>query len=102
MAALEIRTEHDPRTSELRSSPKVIFLGRFAGATALLICVKRRAFEMSLDKVESVDVHQSILGRLMNYGDIPIQGVGEGTQTISTVASPLAFRNAITAQPVGT
>ena len=64
--------------------------------------IKRRAFEMSLDKVESVDVHQSILGRLMNYGDITIQGVGEGTQTISTVASPLAFHNAITAQPVGT
>ena len=63
---------------------------------------KRRTFEMSLDKVESVDVHQSILGRLMNYGDLTIQGVGEGTQTISTVASPLAFHNAITAQPVGT
>jgi Bacterial PH domain len=58
--------------------------------------IKRRTFEMSLDKVESVDVNQSILGRLMNYGDITIQGVGEGTQTISTIASPLAFRNAIT------
>ena len=64
--------------------------------------IKRRTFEMSLDKVESVDVNQSILGRLMDYGDITIQGVGEGTQTISTVASPLAFRNAITTRPVGT
>ena len=63
--------------------------------------IKRRTFEMSLDKVESVDVNQSILGRLMNYGDITIQGVGEGTQTISTIASPLAFRNAITTRPVG-
>jgi len=57
---------------------------------------------MSLDKVESVDVNQSILGRLMDYGDITIQGVGEGTETISTIASPLAFRNAITTRPVGT
>jgi uncharacterized membrane protein YdbT with pleckstrin-like domain len=64
--------------------------------------IKRRTFEMSLDKVESVDVNQSILGRIMNYGDITIQGVGEGTQTISTIASPLAFRNAITTRPVGT
>ena len=64
--------------------------------------IKRRTFEMSLDKVESVDVNQSILGRLMNYGDLTIQGVGEGTQTISTIASPLAFRNAITTRPVGT
>jgi hypothetical protein len=46
---------------------------------------------MSLDKVESVDVNQSILGRLMNYGDITIQGVGEGTQTISTIASRSRF-----------
>jgi uncharacterized membrane protein YdbT with pleckstrin-like domain len=63
--------------------------------------IRRRTFEMSLDKVESVDVNQSLVGRVMNYGDLTIQGVGEGTQTISTVASPLAFRNAITTRPVG-
>jgi uncharacterized membrane protein YdbT with pleckstrin-like domain len=62
--------------------------------------IRRRTFEMSLDKVESVDVNQSLFGRVMNYGDLTIQGVGEGTQTISTVASPLAFRNAITTRPV--
>ena len=28
--------------------------------------IKRRTFEMSLDKVESVDVNQSILGRILN------------------------------------
>src|SRR6266576_4698227 len=60
--------------------------------------IKRRTFEMSLDKVESVDVNQSILGRIFNYGDVTVRGVGEGTQTISTIASPLAFRNAITAR----
>src|SRR5262245_48434886 len=32
--------------------------------------IKRRTFEMSLDKVESVDVNQSITGRIMNYGDV--------------------------------
>ena len=63
--------------------------------------IRRRTFEMSLDKVESVDVNQSILGRLLNYGDLTIQGVGEGTETISTVTSPLAFRTAITTRPVG-
>jgi uncharacterized membrane protein YdbT with pleckstrin-like domain len=64
--------------------------------------IKRRTFEMSLDKVESVDVNQSILGRFMNYGDVTIIGVGEGKETISTIASPFAFRNAITTRPVGT
>ena len=60
--------------------------------------IKRRTFEMSLDKVESVDVNQSILGRILNYGDVTILGVGEGKETISTIASPLAFRNYITAR----
>jgi len=38
----------------------------------------------------------------IRYGDLTIQGVGEDTQTISTIASPLAFRSAITTRPVGT
>ncbi len=60
--------------------------------------IKRRTFEMSLDKVESVDVNQSILGRILNYGDVTIMGVGEGRETIRTIDSPLAFRNFITAR----
>ncbi len=59
--------------------------------------INRRTFEMSLDKVESVDVNQSMMGRILNYGDVTILGVGEGKQTIATIASPLAFRSAITA-----
>ena len=58
--------------------------------------IKRRTFEMALDKVESVDVNQSIMGRLMNYGDVTINGVGEGTETIKTIAAPLDFRSHIT------
>lgn len=58
--------------------------------------IKRRTFEMALDKVESVDVNQSILGRILNYGDVTIKGIGEGRETIRTIASPLAFRSSIT------
>ena len=58
--------------------------------------IKRRSFEMALDKIESVDVDQSILGRLMNYGDVTVNGVGEGREKIRTIAAPLAFRSAIT------
>ena len=60
--------------------------------------ITRKTFEMSLDKVESVDVNQSILGRIFNYGNVTIRGVGEGVETIKTIASPLAFRNSITAR----
>jgi uncharacterized membrane protein YdbT with pleckstrin-like domain len=58
--------------------------------------IKRRTFEMALDKIESVDVNQSILGRMLNYGDVTVNGVGEGRETIRTIAAPLAFRSAIT------
>src|SRR5207245_4091183 len=61
--------------------------------------IKRRTFEMSLDKVESVDVNQSILGRIMNYGDVTIMGVGAGKAATSTITSLLEFHNAITTPP---
>jgi uncharacterized membrane protein YdbT with pleckstrin-like domain len=60
--------------------------------------IKRRTFEIARDKVESVDVDQSVMGRIFDYGNVTIQGVGEGRETIATIASPLAFRNAITAR----
>ena len=64
--------------------------------------IKRQTFGMSVDKVESVDVDQSILGRILNYGDVTVLGVGEGGKTLDMIASPLSFRNAITARPAGT
>lgn len=60
--------------------------------------IKRRTFEISLDKVESVDVDQSIAGRIFGWGDVTIRGVGEGVERIKMIASPLQFRNHITAR----
>jgi len=64
--------------------------------------IQRQTFEMSVDKVESVDVNQSILGRIFNYGDVTVLGVGEGGKTLDMIAAPLSFRNSITARPAGT
>lgn len=58
--------------------------------------IQRRTFEMSLDKVESVDVDQSVFGRILRYGDVTIRGVGEGIKTIRMIGSPIEFRNQIT------
>ena len=60
--------------------------------------ITRRTFEMSIDKVASVNVYQSITGRLLNYGDVTIESMGEAEETIKTIASPLSFRNHITAR----
>jgi uncharacterized membrane protein YdbT with pleckstrin-like domain len=60
--------------------------------------IKRQTFEMSIDKVASVNVEQSILGRILNYGDVRLTSMGEAEETIKTIASPLAFRSFITAR----
>lgn len=40
------------------------------------------AVEMNMDKVESVDVDQSVLDRLFDYGDITIRGTGTGPEPL--------------------
>lgn len=60
--------------------------------------ITRKTFEISADKVASVSVNQSIMGRLLNYGDVVIENMGDDEQKIDTIASPLAFRNSITAR----
>jgi len=58
--------------------------------------IARHTIEMNLDKVESVDVDQSVLGRIFNFGAVTIHGVGARWDPIGGIAEPLRFRNAIT------
>ena len=51
---------------------------------------------MNMDKVESVQVDQSILGRMLDYGNVTILGTGEGFETLRTIAGPIKLRNCIT------
>ncbi len=60
--------------------------------------VWRHTVEMNMDKVESVDVDQSVLGRVLNYGDITIRGTGTGLEPLRRIGRPLEFRNHVTAR----
>lgn len=60
--------------------------------------VRRRTIEMNMEKVESVDVNQSIPGRLLGYGDVLIRGVGVGFEPLHMIDDPIKLRNAITAK----
>ena len=60
--------------------------------------IRRHTVEMNMDKVESVDVDQSIMGRLFNYGDVLIRGIGVGLEPLHGVDAPLEFRNHVTAR----
>lgn len=60
--------------------------------------IRRHTVEINMDKVESVDVDQSLFGRLFDYGDVVIRGTGAGIEPLRGIDSPLAFRNAVTAR----
>jgi len=60
--------------------------------------IYRRTVEMNMDKVETVDVNQSVLGRILDYGTIHVRGTGQGIEHLHRIASPLAIRNAIVAK----
>ncbi len=51
--------------------------------------------EMNMDKVESVQVGQSFLGRVLDFGTVKILGTGEGIEALQTIASPIKLRNSI-------
>lgn len=59
--------------------------------------IRRHTIEMNMDKIESVDVDQSILGRILNYGDITVRGTGTGLEPLKDIDDPIAFRNHVTA-----
>ena len=58
--------------------------------------IQRETNEMNMDKVESVQIDQSIFGRMLDYGNVTILGTGEGFKTLRTIANPVDLRNSIT------
>jgi len=60
--------------------------------------IKRFTAEMNMDKIESVAVTQSILGRLLDYGTIHVRGTGDGLEHLHRIRSPIALRNCIIAR----
>lgn len=56
----------------------------------------RHTLEMNRSKVESVDVDQTIPGRIFGYGTIIVRGTGGSLEPIRHIADPLSFRSHIT------
>ncbi len=59
--------------------------------------LRRHTIEMNMSKVESVDVDQTILGRILGYGVVTIHGTGGGIERLANIDDPLGFRNHVTA-----
>jgi uncharacterized membrane protein YdbT with pleckstrin-like domain len=55
----------------------------------------RNTLELLLNKVETVEVHQDVFGRLFGYGIVEICGTGGTNERFHGISDPLAFRRAV-------
>ncbi|MFZ5842168.1 MAG: PH domain-containing protein [Pseudomonadota bacterium] len=54
--------------------------------------VRRDTIEINLVKVESLQVEQNLLGRMLNFGDVVVSAGGGPLAPIRGIADPLVFR----------
>ena len=57
--------------------------------------IKRYSIEVNLVKVEGVRVSQGILGRIIDYGTIVIDGIGGSREPIPNIYDPMELRKQI-------
>lgn len=54
--------------------------------------IQRRTIEMFLEKIESIQVDQSVMGRMFNFGSVIISGTGVHSAPFRSISDPLALR----------
>ena len=54
--------------------------------------IRRHSLEVLLAKVEGIQVHQGLLGRILGYGSIIVSGTGGSKEPFHRIAAPLKFR----------
>lgn len=57
--------------------------------------VARYVGEISIDRIEGVNVLQSVIGRILDYGRVMVRGMGVGEVVLPSIADPVSFRKAI-------
>jgi uncharacterized membrane protein YdbT with pleckstrin-like domain len=70
------------------------------GVTNKRVVVKTGVFsiytiEMNINKIETVHVNQELIGRILGYGSIEINGTGGSKEFFENVANPLEFRKIV-------
>jgi PH (Pleckstrin Homology) domain-containing protein len=57
--------------------------------------ISRHTMEMNLSKIETIQVKQSLLGRMFDYGSLIISGAGIPQEPIPGIGQPMEFRRAV-------
>ncbi|MBI5720333.1 MAG: PH domain-containing protein [Burkholderiales bacterium] len=56
--------------------------------------IRRSTIEININKVESIQVDQEMLGRMLNFGTLVISGTGTSHAPITGITDPMGFRKA--------
>jgi uncharacterized membrane protein YdbT with pleckstrin-like domain len=54
--------------------------------------ISRYVFETALDRIEGVEISQSIMGRILDYGSVRIRGISGTNELFSGIRYPFRFR----------
>ena len=77
----------------------IMFTTEFAVTNRRVIAktgfIRRHTLEMLLPKIESVAVHQGILGRLLDFGTVTVTGTGGTKESFRAIIEPLGVRRKI-------
>jgi len=57
--------------------------------------IRRDTIEIQVSRIESVQVQQSVSGRLLGFGTIVFSGAGTPQVSIPQIADPMSFRKAV-------
>lgn len=56
--------------------------------------ISRKTFELNVDRVEGIQVDQSVMGRLFGFGTLRIAGAGNA-DPIPNISDPMGFKKAV-------
>jgi uncharacterized membrane protein YdbT with pleckstrin-like domain len=60
--------------------------------------MSRKTIEMLLNKIETIEVSEPMVGRMLGYGSITMVGTGGTSEPFHKIAHPLQFRSAVQQQ----
>lgn len=61
--------------------------------------IGRDTIEINFNRIEGLDVRQTVLGRILNFGTVIVRGTGIGAQPMRDVSAPIKLREAAFGDP---
>jgi len=57
--------------------------------------IRRTTFEYNMTRITGLNVVQTVLGRMLNYGDVFVNSMGGATTPVPVISDPVNFRHQV-------